>query len=33
VSLRRTHVGPFSVEDADPEKIIEPDAALAVLER
>jgi tRNA pseudouridine55 synthase len=32
-SLRRTHVGPFSVEDADPEKMIEPDAALAVLER
>ena len=33
VSLRRTHVGPFSVHDADPEKIIEPDTALAVLER
>ncbi|MEK6274020.1 MAG: tRNA pseudouridine(55) synthase TruB [Actinomycetota bacterium] len=33
VSLRRTHVGPFDVEDADPERILPPDEALAVLER
>jgi tRNA pseudouridine55 synthase len=33
VSLRRTHVGPFDVEDADPERIIPPDEALAALER
>ena len=33
VSLRRTHVGPFAVEDADPERIIAPDEALAALER
>jgi tRNA pseudouridine55 synthase len=33
VSLRRTHVGPFDVEDADPERIVPPDEALAVLER
>ena len=32
VSLRRTHVGPFDVADADPERIIAPDEALAVLE-
>ena len=33
VSLRRTHVGPFDVEDADPERIVPPDEALAVLEQ
>jgi tRNA pseudouridine55 synthase len=33
VSLRRTHVGPFDVEHADPERIIPPDQALAALER
>ena len=33
VSLRRTHVGPFDVEDADPERIIPPDEALAPLSR
>ena len=33
VSLRRTHVGPFSLDDADPEHIIPPEDALAVLER
>jgi tRNA pseudouridine55 synthase len=33
VSLRRTHVGPFSLEDADPERIIPPEEALAALER
>jgi tRNA pseudouridine55 synthase len=32
VSLRRTHVGSFDVADADPERIIPPDEALAVLE-
>jgi tRNA pseudouridine55 synthase len=32
VSLRRTHVGSFDVADADPERIIPPDDALAVLE-
>lgn len=32
VSLRRTHVGPFEVTEADPERIIPPDEALAVLE-
>jgi tRNA pseudouridine55 synthase len=31
VSLRRTHVGPFDVANADPERIIEPDEALATL--
>jgi tRNA pseudouridine55 synthase len=31
VRLRRTHVGPFDVADADPERIIAPDEALAVL--
>jgi tRNA pseudouridine55 synthase len=30
-SLRRTEVGPFRVEDADPERIIPPDEALAAL--
>ena len=29
VSLRRTHVGPFDVTDADPERIFAPDEALA----
>lgn len=28
-SLRRTEVGPFRVEEADPERIIDPDEALA----
>jgi len=32
VSLRRTHVGPFDLADADPERIVPPDEALAVLE-
>jgi tRNA pseudouridine55 synthase len=32
VSLRRTHVGPFDVADADAERIISPGEALAVLE-
>jgi tRNA pseudouridine55 synthase len=31
VSLRRTHVGPLDVADADPERIIEPAEALAAL--
>ena len=31
VSLRRTEIGPFSVEEADPERIIPPDEALARL--
>jgi tRNA pseudouridine55 synthase len=31
VSLRRTHVGPFDVADADPERIIPPADALASL--
>jgi tRNA pseudouridine55 synthase len=31
VTLRRTEVGPFRVEDADPERIIAPDEALARL--
>jgi tRNA pseudouridine55 synthase len=30
-SLRRTEVGPFSVEDADPARILAPDEALAAL--
>jgi tRNA pseudouridine55 synthase len=30
-TLRRTEVGPFSVADADPKRIIPPDEALAVL--
>jgi tRNA pseudouridine55 synthase len=29
VSLRRTEVGPFRVEEADPERMIEPEEALA----
>jgi len=32
VSLRRTHVGPFDVAEADPERIIAPAEALAVLD-
>jgi tRNA pseudouridine55 synthase len=32
-SLRRTAIGPFSVEEADPERIIPPEEALARLER
>jgi tRNA pseudouridine55 synthase len=32
VSLRRTHVGPFDVADADPNRIIPADAALAALD-
>jgi tRNA pseudouridine55 synthase len=28
-SLRRTEVGPFTIEEADPERILPPDAALA----
>jgi tRNA pseudouridine55 synthase len=31
VTLRRTAVGPFRVEDADPERIISPEEALAAL--
>jgi tRNA pseudouridine55 synthase len=31
VSLRRTEIGPFHVDEADPERIIEPEAALARL--
>jgi tRNA pseudouridine55 synthase len=31
VSLRRTEVGPFRVEDANPDRIIPPDEALAAL--
>jgi tRNA pseudouridine55 synthase len=33
LSLRRTHVGPFDVDDADPERILPPEEALALLER
>jgi tRNA pseudouridine55 synthase len=33
VSLRRTHVGPFDLADADPERILSPEEALAALER
>jgi tRNA pseudouridine55 synthase len=33
VSLRRTDVGPFDIADADPERIVAPDDALAALER
>jgi tRNA pseudouridine55 synthase len=29
ISLRRTHIGPFEVGEADPERIIPPDEALA----
>ena len=32
-TLRRTEVGPFRVEDADPERVIPPDEALAALDR
>jgi tRNA pseudouridine55 synthase len=32
VSLRRTHVGPFDVADADPDRIVPADEALAALE-
>jgi tRNA pseudouridine55 synthase len=32
VSLRRTHVGPFDLKSADPERIVPPDEALAALE-
>jgi tRNA U55 pseudouridine synthase TruB len=28
-TLRRTEVGPFAVEEADPERIVPPDEALA----
>jgi hypothetical protein len=28
-TLRRTEVGPFTVEEADPERIVPPDEALA----
>jgi tRNA pseudouridine55 synthase len=31
-TLRRTEVGPFLVEDADPERVIPPEEALAALE-
>jgi len=30
-SLRRVEIGPFSVEEADPERILPPDEALARL--
>jgi tRNA pseudouridine55 synthase len=33
VSLRRTEIGPFRVDEADPDRIIPPDEALARLER
>jgi tRNA pseudouridine55 synthase len=33
VELRRTEVGPFSVDEADPERIIPPEEALARLDR
>jgi tRNA pseudouridine55 synthase len=32
-TLRRTEVGPFTVEEADPERILTPDAALARIGR
>jgi tRNA pseudouridine55 synthase len=32
VSLRRTDVGPFDLKNADPERIVPPDEALAALE-
>ena len=32
-SLRRTEIGPFRIEEADPELILDPDSALARLER
>ena len=31
VELRRTEIGPFHVDEADPERIIEPEDALARL--
>ncbi len=31
VSLRRTEIGPFSIEEADPERILTPEDALARL--
>ena len=31
VSLRRTEIGPFSVDEADPERIVTPEDALARL--
>jgi tRNA pseudouridine55 synthase len=31
-SLRRTEIGPFGVDEADPDRIIEPEAALARLD-
>jgi tRNA pseudouridine55 synthase len=31
VSLQRTHVGPFDIANADPERIIDPEEALAAL--
>src|SRR5206468_6744895 len=33
VSLRRTEVGPFKVEEADPERIVPPEEALARIGR
>ena len=33
VSLRRTEVGPFKVEEADPERIVSPEEALARIGR
>ena len=33
VSLRRSHVGPFDVDDADPGRIIPPEEALSTLEQ
>jgi tRNA pseudouridine55 synthase len=33
VTLRRTEVGPFTVDEADPERILPPDAALARIGR
>jgi tRNA pseudouridine55 synthase len=33
VSLRRTHVGSFDIADADPDRIVAPEDALAALER
>jgi tRNA pseudouridine55 synthase len=32
VQLRRTEVGPFSVDEADPERVVPPDEALARIE-
>ena len=32
-SLRRTEIGPFRIEEADPELILDPDSALARVER